>query len=83
MPVTDIALGEFSLHHITAPQPVAPLSNQWVPYMRSHQKLLFLFSTIVALLAILIQSASEAALPHSTLRLTRPGWAQHRNEGWQ
>jgi hypothetical protein len=52
-------------------------------YMRSHRKLLFLLSTIVALIAIIIQYASETEVPHGSIGLIRPGWAQHRNEGWQ
>jgi hypothetical protein len=64
-----------------SPAPV-PNPNQPI-YMQSHRKLLFLSSTIIACLAILIQYASESAISHSSIRLTRPGWAQHRNEGSQ
>jgi hypothetical protein len=52
-------------------------------YMRSHRQLLFLSSIIVALIAIVIQYASETEVPGSSIRLIRPGWAQHRDEGWQ
>ena len=85
--VTDTAPpGESLLGYVTEPHPTVTVTvpDQWMPYMRSHRNLLFLSSTIVAILAILIQSASETALPRSGNRLTlaRPGWAQHRNEGW-
>ena len=85
IPVTDTAPGESEslLGHVTWPRPVVTVLDQWVPYMRSYRNPLFLSSTIVAILAILIQSASETALPLSGNRLKRPGWAQHRNEGWQ
>ena len=86
IPVTDTAPGESEslLGHVTWPRPVVTVLDQWVPHMRSYLNLLFLSSTIVAILAILVQSASETALPRSgNSRLTRPGWAQHRNEGWQ
>jgi hypothetical protein len=44
-------------------------------YMRSHRKLLFLSSTIVALIAIIIHYASETGVPSSSIGLIRPGWA--------
>lgn len=56
--------------------------NTSMPYMLSHQKLLFLSSTIVALMAIVVQLALEMEVPNSSSRSTRPGWARHRDEGW-
>ena len=56
-------------------------------YMRSHLNLLFVLSTIVALMAILIQLVLEPEMarkvPHSSSGSIRPGWARHRNEGWE
>ncbi len=80
IPIKDTTPGGSLLR--LGPQPSAPVPNQPI-YMRSHRKLLFLSSTIIAFLAILIQYASESAISHSSIGLTRPGWAQHRNEGSQ
>lgn len=47
-------------------------------YTCSNQTLLFLLSTIVALIAILIQYKLP---PHRSTGIIRPGWARYRNEG--
>ena len=59
--------------------------NISMTYMQSHLNLLFVLSTIVALMAILIQLALEMAqdVPRSSSGSIRPGWARHRNEGWE
>lgn len=80
IPIKDTTPGGSLLR--LGPQPSAPVPNQPI-YMRSHRKLLFLSSTIIAFLAILIQYPSESVISHSSIGLTRPGWAQHRNEGSQ
>lgn len=54
-----------------------------MPYMRSRRKLLFFSLTIVALTGIVIQLALEMEAPRSSPGSMSPGWAQHRNEGWE
>ncbi|KAI9442069.1 hypothetical protein F5148DRAFT_1349141 [Russula earlei] len=49
----------------------------------SHQKRLFFVSTIIAFIAIAIQFALEADVPHNDDGHSRPGWAQHRSDGWE
>jgi hypothetical protein len=51
-------------------------------YTRSNQKLLLLLSTIVALIAVLIQHELVQEMSHrSTEIATRPGWARFRDKG--
>lgn len=50
-------------------------------YTRSNQKLLFFSSTIVALIALLLQYELVQEMSHRSTRIIRPGWARYRNDG--
>lgn len=52
-------------------------------YTRLDQMLVFLLSTVVAFTAFVIQYELGPEMPHSGIGLMRPGWAHHRNEGWE
>lgn len=51
-------------------------------YTRSNQKLIFLLSTIVALIAFLIQYELVQEMSHGSAEIvTRPSWAHFRDKG--
>ncbi len=52
-------------------------------YMHLNQKLIFLLSTVVAFIAIVIQYELGPEMLHRSTGLTRPGWACHHKEGWK
>ncbi len=52
-------------------------------YTRPNQKLIFLLSTVVAFIAIVIQYELGPEMLHRSAGRIRPGWARHRNEGWK
>jgi len=62
--------------------PSSPLDTPG-QYTCSNQKLIFLLSTVVAFIAIVIQYELGPEIPHRSTGLTRPGWARHRKEGWK
>ncbi|KAH9971300.1 hypothetical protein BGW80DRAFT_1321506 [Lactifluus volemus] len=82
-------LGVTTDTNISASEPTAPGAEEQLEsktsmrYRRSHQKLLYMLSTIVALVAIVISYTLEPKTLYDNARYTRPGWARHRNEGWQ
>lgn len=52
------------------------------PYTHPNRMLIFLSSTVVALIAIVIQYELGPEMPHNGTVLIRPGWSRHRSEGW-
>jgi hypothetical protein len=70
-------------HDLPASGDIPDLRSSNMPYMQSHRKLLFISSTIVALMAIVVQLTLEMEVIRSSSGLTRPGWARHRDESWE
>jgi hypothetical protein len=76
--VSHRVVGGPSGDHRALVAPLSPSSSLSGRYMRSNQKLVFLSSTVVALIAILIKSAQDGPGP-----LIKSDWDRYREDRWE
>ena len=76
----DAELPKLAPSHSLSPTRHSHTSGQ---YLCWHQRLIFITSMAVGLIAIAIQYVLESGKRRSNAGFMRPGWARHRSDGLQ
>jgi hypothetical protein len=74
----DISL----IHQAVGPSPSNYLDDS-AQYTCKHQKIMFVLSTVIALITIVILYVLEPEMPQGGIGYIRLGWAWHCSGGWQ